>query len=83
MKKMILLNCVLMMFIVVSGQSKNDKAVADAVDRLRLAMISADKTELEKLTSDELSYGHSGGTHEWNVSTSASIQEVFGPIWAF
>jgi len=64
MKKMILLNCVLMMVIAVSGQSKNEKAVAEAVDKLRLAMISGDKTELEKLVSDDLSYGHSSGTVE-------------------
>jgi ketosteroid isomerase-like protein len=31
------------------------------VEKLRVAMIDANKTELEKLVAEELSYGHSGG----------------------
>ena len=43
------------------SQNKDEKAVAGVVEQLRLAMVNADKTALENLTSDKLSYGHSGG----------------------
>jgi len=46
------------------SQSKEEKAVTDAVESLRNAMISADKGSLEKLTAEELSYGHSSGKIE-------------------
>lgn len=39
----------------------DEKEVADAVEQLRTAMVSGDKTTLEKLTAEKLSYGHSGG----------------------
>ena len=45
----------------VNAQTKDEKAVATAVESLRKAMIDADKTTLEKLSSEKLSYGHSGG----------------------
>jgi Domain of unknown function (DUF4440) len=41
--------------------NKEERAVAAAVETLRKAMIDPDKTTLENLTMDELSYGHSGG----------------------
>ena len=40
---------------------KDEKEITDAVEQLRVAMISGDKTSLEKLTAEKLSYGHSGG----------------------
>ena len=43
------------------AQNKGEKAVADAVEQLRTAMINADKATLEKLVDEKLSYGHSGG----------------------
>ena len=43
------------------GQTKDEKAVADAVEHLRMAMINGDKIVLEKLTAEKLSYGHSSG----------------------
>lgn len=43
------------------AQSKHEKAVATAVAGLTKAMIDADKSMLEKYTSDKLSYGHSSG----------------------
>jgi ketosteroid isomerase-like protein len=48
----------------VSAQTKDEKAVADAVETLRKAMISADKATLEGITLDQLSYGHSSGKLE-------------------
>ena len=47
--------------VTVHAQTKKEKAVADAVELLRKAMIDADKNALEDLTSGNLSYGHSGG----------------------
>ena len=43
------------------AQSKDEKAVTGAVEKLRLAMINADKQALDDLTAEKLSYGHSGG----------------------
>ncbi|MDH7462689.1 nuclear transport factor 2 family protein [Chitinophagaceae bacterium 26-R-25] len=48
----------------VSAQTKDEKAVADAVETLRKAMISADKAALEGITLDQLTYGHSSGKLE-------------------
>ncbi len=45
----------------VKAQSKDETAVASAVEALRKAMIDPDKATLDKLTADELSYGHSSG----------------------
>jgi ketosteroid isomerase-like protein len=61
MKKLIL--SALLIFIVsdVTAQNKQEKAVAAAVEKLRVAMIEANKTELETAVADKLSYGHSGG----------------------
>ena len=46
------------------AQSKEVNAVSAAVEALRKAMIAADRSALEKLTADELSYGHSSGRLE-------------------
>lgn len=42
-------------------ESKDQKAVAAAVEALRKALIDPDKATLQKLTLPELSYGHSSG----------------------
>ena len=49
------------MIMVVHAQSKVETGVADAVEKLRKAMIDGNKEELENIVSDKLSYGHSGG----------------------
>jgi len=46
-----------------------EQTVAAAVERLRLAMVDPERTTLEALVADELSYGHSGG----RVDTKASF----------
>ncbi len=46
------------------AQSKEVAAVTSAVEKLRVAMIDADKPALEALVSDSLSYGHSTGRLE-------------------
>ncbi|MET0392282.1 MAG: nuclear transport factor 2 family protein [Chitinophagaceae bacterium] len=43
------------------AQTKKEKQVADAVERLRKAMVDADSIALSSLVSPALSYGHSGG----------------------
>jgi hypothetical protein len=62
MKKMICL----LVFIPFLGfrsfaQSAAEKAVGAAVESLRKAMVDPDKAVLDKLTAEELSYGHSTG----------------------
>ncbi len=47
-----------------SAQSKAEKAVAAAVENLRLAMISGDRAALSNITAEALSYGHSSGLLE-------------------
>lgn len=45
----------------VQAQTKDEKQVAAAVGVLKKAMIDGDKTALENIASDALSYGHSSG----------------------
>ena len=49
---------------VLIGQSKEEKAVADAVETLRTAMVDADEAALKGIAADELTYGHSSGNLE-------------------
>jgi ketosteroid isomerase-like protein len=46
------------------AQTKEETAVSTAVETLRKAMIDGDKTGLQKITADQLSYGHSSGRVE-------------------
>ena len=59
-----LLLCCLLISAASFAQSSDEKAVAGRVEALRKAMIAADKTALEDLTAEELSYGHSSGLVE-------------------
>lgn len=62
MKKIIVVVTALFLFTgLLSAQTKKEKQVAAATEDLRKAMVDADKSGLEKLTSSLLSYGHSGG----------------------
>ena len=47
-----------------TAQSSDEAAVAQAVERLRTAMLAADRSQLDALTAPQLSYGHSGGVVE-------------------
>jgi ketosteroid isomerase-like protein len=51
----------MLVFASIAKSQTSDKAIADAVEQLRNAMVNADKASLEKLASEKLSYGHSGG----------------------
>jgi len=44
-----------------TAQNKQEKAVANAVEKLRKAMVDGNKADLENAVSEQLSYGHSGG----------------------
>ena len=44
-----------------SAQSKDEKDVAAAVEKLNRAMVDPEKSLLESIVSEGLSYGHSGG----------------------
>lgn len=45
----------------VKGQTKNEKDVLNAVENMRLALISGEKLALEAVAAADLSYGHSSG----------------------
>jgi Domain of unknown function (DUF4440) len=47
-----------------NAQSVEEKEVAAAVEKLHKAMIDANKTGLESVAADNLSYGHSSGKVE-------------------
>lgn len=44
-----------------SAQSKDEKEVTAAVEKLNRAMVDPEKSLLESIVSNALSYGHSGG----------------------
>ena len=48
----------------IHAQTKDEKAVADAVEFLRTAMVDGNRAALEKITAPDLSYGHSSGKVE-------------------
>jgi ketosteroid isomerase-like protein len=54
-----------------NAQTKDQKSVIDAVEKLRTAMISGDRDALTAIAADSLSYGHSGG----NVQNKAEFVE--------
>ena len=56
--------CLMSSGVTLFAQSADEKEIAAAVETLRNAMIASDKTTLEKLTAEELSYGHSSGLIE-------------------
>jgi len=56
----------------VFAQSKDEQAVASAVEALRKALVDPDKTSLDALVLDELTYGHSNG----NLQDKAAFEEA-------
>jgi ketosteroid isomerase-like protein len=61
MKKTTILLIASVLTIGVYAQDKKQNAVAKAVENLKAAMISGDRSALENIAADQLSYGHSGG----------------------
>jgi ketosteroid isomerase-like protein len=64
MKRLIIAGLLAICSLSIYAQNNDEKLVAKAVENLRVAMIDADRTALENLTADSLSYGHSGGKVE-------------------
>lgn len=54
------------------AQSKDEQAVATAVEALRKALVDPDKATLDALVVDELTYGHSNG----NLQDKAAFEEA-------
>jgi ketosteroid isomerase-like protein len=53
--------------------SQSEKEVAEAVQKMRSALLAEDVPALKSLTSENLSYGHSGGV----IETQAEFLAVF------
>ena len=64
MKKAALLLLILTYSLVGFTQSRQESEVISTVEKLRLALISGVKEDLESVVHDSLSYGHSNGTIE-------------------
>lgn len=58
-----------------SAQAKSEKEVEKAVEKLRLAMVSGNRADLESIASEKLSYGHSGGKIE---NKAAFVEAIAG-----
>lgn len=56
----------------VFAQSKDEQAVATAVESLRKAMVDPDKAALDAVVLDELTYGHSNGL----IQDKAAFEEA-------
>jgi ketosteroid isomerase-like protein len=61
MQKTFLLILITLFSIQSFSQSKTETQVAAATEQLRKAMVDGDRTTLENLAAEQLSYGHSGG----------------------
>ena len=73
MKKLSLITLMCLLGTVFSfAQSKDETAVANAVENLRKVMIDPTQESLEGLVMNELSYGHSGG----NIEDKAAFVEA-------
>ncbi|RYG48953.1 MAG: nuclear transport factor 2 family protein, partial [Chitinophagaceae bacterium] len=79
--------CLMALSLSATAQSRDEKLVAESVERLRKAMIDPDRTTLDKLASVKLSYGHSSGKIEDKagfiealVSGQSDFINIFGLI---
>ncbi len=57
------------------AQTKAEKEVSIAVEKLRDAMVSGNRADLENIASKHLSYGHSGGKIE---DKAAFVEAIAG-----
>lgn len=60
-KTILLLTMIIGMAMGSQAQTKEENEVAGAVEKMRLAMISGQKADLDKVASESLTYGHSSG----------------------
>lgn len=82
MKKVwgVLMVCALAFSANAFAASADEKALTQAVEEMRVAMVKSDKALLEKVGAPDLSYGHSSGKLENNeqfVDTIVSGRSVF------
>lgn len=72
---------ILMLCFLISASTnaqKRDKEIESSIETLNKAMISADKSTLDKLTAEDLSYGHSTGLIQ---NKSEYIKDILsGPV---
>ena len=61
MKKLSVILLIFASSLAANAQSKDEALVAASVEKLRLAMISGNKADLESVVSSDLTYGHSNG----------------------
>lgn len=61
MKKLSLILLIFASGLIAKAQSKDETKVAAAVEKLRTAMISGNKSDLESILAEGLTYGHSSG----------------------
>lgn len=73
MKKLSLILLIFTSALVANAQSKDETLVAAAVEKLRVAMISGNKADLESVLSDDLTYGHSSGKVQ---SKAVFVEEI-------
>lgn len=73
MKKFSLLVLLFTTHMIVNAQTKAENAVTAAVENLRTAMISGERSSLEGIAAPELSYGHSSGKLEDKAAFVESI----------
>lgn len=71
--KKIILAVLLMSSSVVYAQTKDEQSLITAVDQLKNAMISGERTALEEVAATNLSYGHSSGKVEDKAAFVESI----------
>lgn len=64
LKKSCLFLSMMLIAVLTFSQTRDEQAVTQAVEKLKKAMVDADKSTLQSLTSEKLTYGHSTGMVE-------------------
>jgi len=73
MKKLTVMLLIFTAVLGANAQSKDETSVAAGVEKLRAAMVSGNKADLESILSPDLTYGHSGGKIESKESFVEAI----------
>lgn len=73
MKRIIFLFSFTIMSLIAVAQTKDESKVEELTEKLRVAMISGNKADLESLVWDNLTYGHSSGHIEDKTAFVTSL----------
>ncbi len=73
MKRIIILFTFTIMSLIAVAQTKDEVKVEELTEKLRVAMISGNKADLESLVWDNLTYGHSSGLIEDKTAFVTSL----------